>query len=106
MRDSEPNSNLVYGKNPILVLSSSEHISGEPMPKLVIQATKPLEIGARYQGHLRDPWAILRPEQAYRVIAESTAEEWIDCLVSFGEERAHAEMLSVLDPYFYEIQTD
>ena len=76
------------------------------MQKLVITSSEPLEVGNLYIGKLRDPWAINRAEQAYRVIGESTREEWVECLVSFGEERAWAEALSVLDPYFYEIQTD
>jgi hypothetical protein len=84
-------------------LQSNEECS---LPKLVIQSGEQLEIGKVYQGKLRDPWAIRRPEQAYLVVAESTREEWVECVVSFGEERAWAEMLSVLDPYFYEIRTD
>lgn len=76
------------------------------MPKLVITSSIPLTVGTVYRGMLRDPWAIRRPEQAYRIVGESTREDWVECLVSFGEERAWAEMLSVLDPYFYEIQTD
>jgi len=46
------------------------------------------------------------PNQRFLVIAEATREEWIECVVGFGEDRDWAEMLSVLDPYFYEIQTD
>ena len=75
------------------------------MPKLVLQSHRQLEVGKIYRG-LHDPWAQIRPEQMFMVLSESTPEEWIECVVSFGGERAWAEMLSVLDPYFYEIITD
>ena len=65
-----------------------------------------MEIGKVYHGHLRDLWAVHRPEQSYLVVGESTREEYIECLVSFGENRDWAELFSVLDPYFYEIKTD
>lgn len=75
------------------------------MPKLVITSSKPLEVGKVYNS-MYDQNAVLRLGQFFKVVRKSTRQEWVDCLVSFGEERAWAEMLSVLDPYFYEIQTD
>ena len=72
----------------------------------MITTDTPHAIDTVYQGGLKDPWAQHRPEQAFRVIGESTREEWIECLVSFGEDREWAEFLSYLSPYFYEIQTD
>jgi len=75
------------------------------MPKLVIQSSRSLNIGESYRD-VFDPIAVHRPEQIVHVVAESTREEWVECLVSFGEDRDWAEALSVLDPYFYEILTD
>jgi hypothetical protein len=75
------------------------------MGRLVLQSRELLLVGKIYKG-IWDPWCRFLPEQAVKVIAESTAEEWIECLVAFGEEREWAELYAALDPYFYVIQTD
>ena len=75
------------------------------MGKLILQSNVPLGVGQRRKG-LHDPWCRILPEQAFLVVAESTEEEWIQCVVAFGEEREWAELLASLDPYFYEIRTD
>ncbi len=75
------------------------------MSKQILQSSRVLEIGKRYQG-LHDPWFVIRPDQAFLVVAQSTREEWIECIIGYGEERAWAEIYADLDPYFYEILTD
>ena len=75
------------------------------MPKLVMTSSRLLEVGGVYRN-LWDPWAVHRPKQVYRVTTLSTREEYIECIVSFGESRDWAEMISGIDPYFYEIETD
>ena len=75
------------------------------MSKLILQSRKFLEIGHTYQG-IYDPWFTFRREQSVLVVGVSTAEAWIECLVSFGEERIWAEIYADLDPYFYEVLTD
>ena len=81
------------------------------MIKLVIVSKNPaLEIGKIYRGLEKGPWHEPEPNQCFRVIARSTAEAWVECLVSFhGEkERSWLEMLvNINGPWFYyEIQTD
>jgi hypothetical protein len=76
--------------------------------KLIIQSHKPLEIGGVYRG-MYSPQGAFQPDlpnQRFRVVKESTREEWIECVIGFGESRDWAEVLADLDHYFYEIQTD
>lgn len=72
--------------------------------QLVIQSTGPLEIGRTY-CRLHDPRGIERP-MYFVVVRVATSQQWVQCMVTFGEEQAYAEMLACLDPYFYEIETD
>jgi hypothetical protein len=77
------------------------------MPKLVITTDHPLEIGKRYSG-LTDPQTQMRPDQSALVVRESTREEYVECLVSYGWDREWMEILSTTGPYvyFYDILTD
>ena len=56
------------------------------------------------------PIAKSEPNQCFLVVAKSTEQAWIDCLVSFhGEkERSWLEMLVAINGpwYYYEIYTD
>ncbi len=72
---------------------------------LFLQSREPLEVGKVYRG-FRDSKARHFPNQPYLVLSVATAQDWIECMVLFGNYRDHAEMLSKLDPYFYEISTD
>ena len=78
------------------------------MPNLVIHGKRQLKVGQIYHGLGRGPHYEPRPEQSFRVIAQSTKEEWIKCVVSFGEDKDWAETLTVIGgPWlYYEIQTD
>ena len=75
------------------------------MDKLTITSGRLLKIGQVYQG-LVDQQGIARPEQEFLVVRKSTREEWVDCMISFGENQELVALLSFADPYFYEIQTD
>ena len=80
------------------------------MLKLVIVTKKELEIGKVYKGLQRGPWYRPEPNQCFRVIARDTEQGWINCLVSFHDEkeRGWLEMIASIDgPWrYYEIQTD
>jgi hypothetical protein len=73
--------------------------------KLFIQSGERLEIGSIRTG-IWDPWYNFLPDQRVLIVAEATEDDWVNCVVTFGEEQAWAEMLACLDPYFYEIRTD
>ena len=77
------------------------------MPKLVIVSDKVLEIGKVYRGLIL---AINRPEpdQCFLVVADSTAEGWVDCLATFGKDSEWSEILTHIGGpwYYYEIKTD
>ena len=79
------------------------------MPKVVIANGEPMEIGVVRTGLRRGPYGMgSLPSQRYKVIAESTAAEWVEAVVAFGGPRDEAEMFVRMgDPWFYyEIQTD
>lgn len=80
------------------------------MVKLVIVSKRKLEMGKIYRGLERGPWHEPEPNQCFRVVAPSTEQGWINCLVAFhGEkERKWLEMLAAINgPWlYYEIQTD
>ncbi|HVS79417.1 MAG TPA: hypothetical protein VHF05_00385 [Candidatus Paceibacterota bacterium] len=77
---------------------------------VIISSIPDLEIGKIYLGLTKGPWYQPLPGQCYKVVAHSTEQEWIECLVAFhGEDfRDHFEMLAAVEgPWFYyEIQTD
>jgi len=81
------------------------------MPKIVIVSKNPdLEINEVYRGLATGPWHEPQPNLCYKVVARSTEQGWIDCLVAFkGErEREHLQMVASINGpwYYYEIQTD
>ena len=81
------------------------------MSKLVITSKNPnLKVGKIYRGLDKGPWHRSEPNQCFFIVAKSTEQAWIDCLVSFhGEkERSFLEMLAVVNGpwYYYEIETD
>jgi len=73
------------------------------MDRIVILSEDRLEVGLDYPD-FRDSQGEAHPEGKFRVIRESTREEWADCLATVGQVRDLTELLSFFDPYFYEVQ--
>jgi len=78
---------------------------GDRMDRIVILSEDRLEVGRDYPD-FRDPLGEAHPEGKFRVVRESTREEWVKCQAFFGDDRDWGEFLILLRPYFYEIQTD
>ncbi|KKR32048.1 MAG: hypothetical protein UT65_C0010G0012 [Parcubacteria group bacterium GW2011_GWF2_39_8b] len=79
------------------------------MAELVIVTKNPdLEIGKVYRGLTTGPHNEPEPNQCYRVVAHSTEEAWVNCLVAHGKERAWQEMICRINEpwYYYQIETD
>jgi len=74
--------------------------------KLVVQSHVPLEIGKVYSS-VRDAKGKLRRGQRIKVIAESSLQEWIECMRAFGKkDEDFWEQVAIPTPYHYEVQTD
>ena len=73
------------------------------MDRIVILSEDRLEVGRDYPD-FRDPLGEAHPEGKFRVVRESTREEWADCLAIVGQVRDLTELLSFVDPYFYEVR--
>ena len=72
--------------------------------RIILGSHKKLEIGVIYKC-VRDYKKILHPDQTFKVIGESSLDEWIESYRSFGEEPEDWEVMLPCQ-YYYEVQVD
>ena len=75
---------------------------------VIVTKNPNLEIGKAYRGLTTGPHHEPEPDQYYRVVAYSTEDQWVNCLVAHGQDREWCEILCRINEpwYYYQIQTD
>jgi hypothetical protein len=76
------------------------------MPDYVIGSTETLEIGKVYSGLRSAPWSHDETDQPFRVLKETTRQEFLKWHESMGGGPIEAVAICTKSSHFYEIQTD